>query len=681
MILILCTLQYETVIKRIKWYFLYYYYYTCLIILATLLGLNLILIFLGLPDLVWMFLKLISLIFESDFTYLYILGGKFSFQILAPVEIFFHEQQYNWFKNLCMVDLTTPKLIFFSSVLFFATSWLSLFLMSFLGLYGAFLFNLLSLSLFFVSSLLNFFNFFDGLVLQVIYGQWFFALSNTTITLSFYLDLIAFAFMLLTISIAFFVNIFTFSYFRYEPLVDRLLIYLNLFVISMVILVTAGNLFILFLGWELIGLTSFLLINFWVTRVGTLKAAFKAFSFNKFSDMHLLLGVILLYHMGLDTNIAVLTMQLPFYGTHTINLCGFTFLYLDIISLLFISAAFVKSAQFGAHIWLPDSMEAPVPASALIHSATLVSAGIFLMLRLNKLFELSTLSFFLVSFVGALTAFVGGFVAAFQSDVKRTLAYSTISHCGFLMVISTFFLPEYTLVYLYVHGYFKAAVFLCVGNVIRFSRNYQDFRRMGSFYKYLPFECFASFICLLNLGGLPFTYGFFIKHYLFVTFNTLNVFWLFTFCNIFLASFTGIFYSYRLFYYVFFDFKKARKTIYLQANRVTLKSKFFSNSTRASQFSIASLIIVAYSVIFLWFLCIKPTNFADLIKFFDVNTFFYILQPNNSFLFNFFFSSWIIVFFYGTVVCLRWRFLITEYVTFTICSTILFFFIFFWFWF
>ena len=117
------------------------------------------------------------------------------------------------------------------------------------------------------------------------------------------------------------------------------------------------------------------------------------------------------------------------------------------------------------------------------------------------------------------TAFIGGFISMYQSDVKRTLAYSTISHCGFLMLISVFFSPEYVLLYLYVHGFFKAAVFLCVGNVIRFSRNYQDFRRMGLYYKYLPFECLASFVCLINLGGLPFTYGFFIKHYLFVVFN------------------------------------------------------------------------------------------------------------------------------------------------------------------
>src|SRR6201999_2148023 len=159
-------------------------------------------------------------------------------------------------------------------------------------------------------------------------------------------------------------------------------------------------------------------------------------------------------------------------------------------------------------------MEAPVPASALIHSATLVSAGVFLLLRLASMFEYSIYSYYVVPLIGSFTAFFGGICSVYQSDIKRILAYSTISHCGFLMVCYSTYIPEYTVLYLYIHGFFKAAVFLCVGNIIRFSRNYQDFRKMGGFYKYLPFECFSSFICLINLCGLPFTIGFYIKHLL-----------------------------------------------------------------------------------------------------------------------------------------------------------------------
>jgi NADH:ubiquinone oxidoreductase subunit 5 (subunit L)/multisubunit Na+/H+ antiporter MnhA subunit len=210
-------------------------------------------------------------------------------------------------------------------------------------------------------------------------------------------------------------------------------------------------------------------------------------------------------------------------------------------------------------------MEAPVPASSLIHSATLVSAGIYLILRFNSFFELSLVAYYILPIVGATTAFYGGLCAMFQTDVKRILAYSTISHCGFLMVLCSFRTTEYTILYLYVHGFFKAAVFMCIGNVIRFSRNYQDFRRMGGYCKYLPFECFVSTVCLFNLAGLPFSCGFFIKHLLFTSLsNSIFLYYIIlTLCI--LASLAGLFYSYRIIFYVFFDFKKGKKVAIYQA--------------------------------------------------------------------------------------------------------------------
>ena len=164
-------------------------------------------------------------------------------------------------------------------------------------------------------------------------------------------------------------------------------------------------------------------------------------------------------------------------------------------------------------------MEAPVPASALIHSATLVSAGIFLLLRFNQLFELSFYTYTLLQLFGSITAFYGGICAIFQSDLKKLLAYSTISHCGFLMVCVSLELVEITILYLYIHGFFKATSFLCVGNIIRVSLNYQDFRRMGMLFKYLPFEFYILSFCLLNLSGFPFTIGFYSKHLLFFNFQ------------------------------------------------------------------------------------------------------------------------------------------------------------------
>ena len=252
---------------------------------------------------------------------------------------------------------------------------------------------------------------------------------------------------------------------------------------------------------------------------------------------------------------------------------------------------------------------APVPASALIHSATLVSAGIYLLLRFHPIMELSSYCKIVVPFIGSLTAAYGGLVAAYQSDIKRILAYSTISHCGFLMTMTAFCSNEITVFYLYVHGFFKATVFLNVGNVIRFSKNYQDFRRMGNFHKYLPFDCFLSFVCLFNLAGLPYSLGFFMKHLFFTTVPQNLVFYLIIYLNLFFGALCGLFYSYRLFYNVFFDFKKGRKAIYLQNNTRKFNSSYFSNSTLASNTAILGLFIIAYLTIIYLYL-----NFTSLLN-------------------------------------------------------------------
>jgi len=241
-------------------------------------------------------------------------------------------------------------------------------------------------------------------------------------------------------------------------------------------------------------------------------------------------------------------------------------------------------------------MEAPVPASALIHSATLVSAGIYLLLRFSPVFQLSVSAYYIIIIVGSITAFYGGWVSAFQSDLKRILAYSTISHCGFLMVVYTTFVPEYTILYLYVHGFFKAAVFLSVGNVLRFNRSIQDFRRMGGLYRYLPFDSIACFLCLINLAGLPFTFGYFTKHLLFVGLSCYQPLIIMVWSFLLIGAVIGLFYSFRLYYYTFFDIKKGKKTHYTQSNRLVLKSKYYSNSSLAGNLAITFLFVLSYFV-------------------------------------------------------------------------------------
>jgi NADH-quinone oxidoreductase subunit L len=204
---------------------------------------------------------------------------------------------------------------------------------------------------------------------------------------------------------------------------------------------------------------------------------------------------------------------------------------------------------------------------------------------------------------------LGGIGACFQSDAKRILAYSTISHCGFLIFLSCFFNLEVVLLYLCVHGFFKALVFMCVGNVIRFARNYQDFRYMGGFAKYLPFEASMTLIGLINLGGLPFSFGFFIKHYTLLTLFDFNN--IFIKVNLLIGMFSGLIYSYRLYYYVFFDIKKAKKTIYFSASKSNLKSKIYSNTTLASSIAISLLLIISCIIITYMYLSYFVSNTSN----------------------------------------------------------------------
>lgn len=531
------------------------------------------------------------------------------FIILSEHKLFF----FYIFLFSSLVFLTKCNFfIIFGYLLFLFTNLISFFLLNHIGLYGSFYLNFLSIVLFWVS-LLCYFDYFlvlDGFI-RVSVGDWFPLSLADKVSFDFYIDYVSYSFAFLTVTIAVFVYCYAFSYFRLEPHVDRLLIYLNLFVASMVLLVCAGNVFMLFFGWELIGLTSFLLINFWITRVATLKAAFKAFFFNKISDISLFLFCIFSYTVTYDYDIIIVNVMALMYVDTCVN---FIFIYIgtiEFLCILLIISAIIKSAQFGPHIWLPDSMEAPVPASALIHSATLVSAGIFLFLRFQNLFEYSTLFVFFLPVVGALTALYGGLVACYQTDIKRALAYSTISHCGFLVVSCSSFCYEYTILYLYVHGIYKAASFLCIGNIIRFNNNNQDMRMMGSFCKYMPFECTALFLCFINLSGLPFTCGYVIKHLLLITLVDNFITSFLTYSGCFLGALTGIIYCYRLYYYIFFDYKKSRKYTYLfhQSDKYELNFSRFSTTTLASNSIIASLIIVGYLLCIYLYLIFNNNEF------------------------------------------------------------------------
>lgn len=506
-------------------------------------------------------------------------------------------------------SISSPFFFYFGS-LFFSTVIFSWFFFSYLGLYGVFKLNVVSLVLFWVSLL---FEAKSILVLNKIHiiklSSWIFLSANTKLDYYFLIDSISFSFMLLTTTIALFVFVYAFSYFRYEPLVDRFLLLLLSFVISMLFLVASGNTIMLFLGWELIGLTSFLLINFWTTKVATLKSAFKAFSFNKVSDFFMFMFLVTTYSTFYTVDILSLNQLIYRYEYSSMYILGTPINLIEFIGFMVIGAAFVKSAQFGGHAWLPDSMEAPVPASSLIHSATLVSAGIYLILRFNFIFDCTQYGKLIVPVMGSVTAAYGGVCAAAQSDIKKTLAYSTISHCGFLMVLCATEMNEFTILYLYVHGFFKAGIFMCVGNVLRITRGYQDTRRMGALLKHLPFEYFCVTIGLLNLAGLPFTFGFFIKHLLLLSLDTHVYLYGFVIFNSLVGAFSGLFYSFKIINYTFCDFKKGSKILYLNTNNSSYNSILYTNSSLAATLSIFFLFISSYVITYFMFVYLLSGNF------------------------------------------------------------------------
>lgn len=599
------------------------------------------------------------------FTFIYELLFFNNFNFLFEVDnfqniIFFNLNYYILelsllFNNLFNIDsiLTDFKfnffnqpLFFFFALLYFLSTILAFFFFYYLGLYGIFLILFIPIFFFWIMSLLYLkFFFIENNIFYINFGKWLSFSNNILIKFDFYFDIISFSFLFLTLTIAVSVIFFSFSYFRFEPLIDRLIIYLNYFVCSMIFLVSTNNLITFFLGWELIGLTSFVLINFWCTKISTLKASFKAFSFNKFSDGFLLLAIILVFNITLETDINVINSIISNYNTIFFYFLFFKMNYLDLLSFFFFFSASIKSAQLGAHIWLPDSMEAPVPASALIHSATLVSAGIFLVLRLSVLFDNS--SFFLISIglLGSVTAFYGGFTAMNQFDTKKILAYSTISHCGFLMILSISNIFEYTIIYLYIHGFFKAAIFMCVGNINRLNKNNQDIRKMGNFFKLLPFELIFISIGLFNLGGLPFSLGFYMKHVLLISLKTYSIFFFIIFLNCFFAALTGLYYSFRLIFYIFFDFKKNKNFLYNSINSFNLNSKFKSNSNFGAFFAIFFLFLISYliGIFILNIFLSKNKYFSENSSFLEVSSIFIFLLNSFNIFFFFSFFNWIIL--------------------------------------
>jgi NADH-ubiquinone oxidoreductase chain 5 len=352
--------------------------------------------------------------------------------------------------------------------------------------------------------------------------------------------------------ISFLVHLYSTSYMSHDPHQTRFIAYLSLFTFSMLMLITADNFIQLFFGWEAVGLCSYLLINFWFTRLQANTAAIKAMLVNRVGDLGLALGIFLIFLVFKSVDYSIVFSLVPYYSSKTITFLTFEFNLLTLINLLLVIGVMGKSAQLGLHVWLPDAMEGPTPVSALIHAATMVTAGIFLLVRCSFLYERSSFALFFVTILGCLTAFFASVTGVFQNDLKKVIAYSTCSQLGY-MVFSCG-LSNYTIsmFHLINHAYFKALLFLSAGAIIHALADEQDMRKMGGLVQTLPFNYVVFLIGSLALIGFPFLTGFYSKDAIIETafsnfsFSGLFAFWL----GIISAGFTS-FYSSRLLYFTF----------------------------------------------------------------------------------------------------------------------------------
>ncbi|MCA1979147.1 MAG: NADH-quinone oxidoreductase subunit L, partial [Thiobacillus sp.] len=338
-----------------------------------------------------------------------------------------------------------------------------------------------------------------------------------------------------------------------DPGYQRFFSYISLFTFSMLMLVMSNNFLQLFFGWEAVGLVSYLLIGFWYTKETAIYANLKAFLVNRVGDFGFILGIGLVLAWFGSLDYATVFAKAPQLAHETITLWGDSaWNLMTVIGILLFVGAMGKSAQFPLHVWLPDSMEGPTPISALIHAATMVTAGIFMVARMSPLYELSDVALSFIMVIGAITALFMGFLGIVQNDIKRVVAYSTLSQLGYMTVALGASAYSVAVFHLMTHAFFKALLFLAAGSVIIAMHHNQDIRYMGGLKKYMPITWITSLIGSLALIGTPFLSGFYSKESIIeaVKLSHLPVANL-AYWAVLIGVFVTAFYSFRMYFLVF----------------------------------------------------------------------------------------------------------------------------------
>ena len=372
----------------------------------------------------------------------------------------------------------------------------------------------------------------------------------------FLIDSLTALMMVVVTFVSLMVHIYTIGYMADDPGYQRFFSYISLFTFSMLMLVMSNNFLQLFFGWEAVGLVSYLLIGFWYKRPTAIYANLKAFLVNRVGDFGFVLGIGLMFAYFGTLNYAEVFAAAPALAQRAVEFVpGTPWLLMTVICICLFIGAMGKCAQFPLHVWLPDSMEGPTPISALIHAATMVTAGIFMVARMSPLFELSDVALSFIIVIGAITAFFMGILGIVQNDIKRVVAYSTLSQLGYMTVALGASAYSVGIFHLMTHAFFKALLFLAAGSVIIGMHHDQDIRNMGGLWKKMPVTWITALIGSLALIGVPFFSGFYSKDSIIIATHAAAgagqpgatiAYWALT-----IGVFVTAFYSFRMFFLVF----------------------------------------------------------------------------------------------------------------------------------
>lgn len=387
----------------------------------------------------------------------------------------------------------------------------------------------------------------------------------------FVFDSLTVIMLVVVLTISTVVHIYSISYMSHDPHINRFMSYLSLFTFFMIILVTANNYIQMFVGWEGVGLCSYLLINFWYTRIQANKAAIKAMLVNRVGDINIIFAIVTIFFVFKSVDYSTVFALAYNFVNSTINIFNYNIPVLNLICIFIFIGAVGKSAQVGLHVWLPDAMEGPTPVSALIHAATMVTAGIFVICRSSFIFEYAPIALTIVTIIGAITTFYAASIGLVQNDLKKVIAYSTCSQLGYMIFACGISGYNISIYHLANHAFFKALLFLSAGSVIHAMNDEQDMRKMGGLLKILPFTYAMFLIGSFALLGFPFLSGYYSKDLILeLSFATFTIPGHFAYILGTFAAFFTAFYSIRLLILTFITKTNTYKQIINKAHDAPL---------------------------------------------------------------------------------------------------------------